>query len=142
MVPYTSASLRAAIGLAAGVLVVSPFLTWEGDASAWDTTPAVALLALMTGLIALGAAATGGAVGLFRPDVSMRGAADMLGVATGIVLGYLVLFDLPSPEAGAFVALGSAWAVAFTCADWRVLKGAPAFPAMQQDTANRNPKAR
>jgi dolichol kinase len=87
-------------------------------------------LALFAGLVAIAAAVTGGRIGLFRPDVSFRGAADVLGVASSVVLACVVLFDLADVAYGAFVALVAAVAVMGLSGDYRVLRGAPSFPSL------------
>jgi peptidoglycan/LPS O-acetylase OafA/YrhL len=114
------------------ILMVSLFLPWSsGEAAsetAWQVNAGVAVLALGAGVIALAAAATNGRMGLFRPDVSMSGGADLFCVATTIAVGAVVLFDLADPGPGAIVALLAAAVTACVCADWRPLKGAPLFP--------------
>jgi hypothetical protein len=115
-------------------LAVSGFLPWSDsggvEAAGWDVASGPAALALLAGLVAVAAAATGGQIGLFRPDVSLRGAADVLGVASSAVLACVVLFDLPDPAYGAFVALVAAVVVMGLSGDYRVLRGAPAFPPL------------
>ncbi len=61
---------------------------------------------LIVGLVAVGMALTGGRVGFFRPDLSLRGAADLLGVVATVLLPWLVIFDFPE---GASVGLASSW---------------------------------
>jgi hypothetical protein len=119
----------AAIGGA--ILIASLFLPWTSGSpseSVWGLNAGIAILALSAGVIALIAAATNGQVGLFRPDVSMSGGADLFNVATAVAVGAFLLFDLADPGVGAFVALVAATITACACADWRPLKGAPVFP--------------
>ena len=125
-------SLRGVVGAAGAALVVSVFLPWAdadgGTASAWGAEPALAVLCVFAGIAALAGAATDGQIGIFRPDVSSSGAADLLNVATMLAVGAFVLFDDTAGEAGGYLALASATVAAFASADWRVLSGAPLFP--------------
>ena len=133
---------RGTVALGGACLIVSPFLAWAGDTSGWDYSAAAGILALAAGVIAFAAALTGGRIGLFRPDVSMVGATDMFSVATSVVIGYLILFDLPQgAEAGAgiILALGSAVIVAAVTGDYSVLKGAPTFPRLDKEPIERPP---
>ena len=126
---------RGFVGIAALALIVSVFLPWTdaagGNSTAWELNAAVAVLCLFAGALGLVAAITDGRIGLFRPDVSSSGAADIVNVATTIVVATFILADLPSgtgPALGAYLALASAVVVACGSADWRVLRGAPLFP--------------
>ena len=86
---------------------------------------------LIVGLVAIGMALTGGRFGLFRPDLSLRGAADLLGVVATVLLAWLVIFDFPegaSRDIGVFLALIGAMAVAGGAGDYATLRGAPLFP--------------
>jgi drug/metabolite transporter (DMT)-like permease len=86
---------------------------------------------LIVGLVAIAAALTWGRYGLFRPDLSMNGAADLLGLVATILLVWLILFDFPSGasrEVGVFLALVAAIAIAGGVGDYRTLRGAPLFP--------------
>lgn len=47
---------------------------------------------LIVGLVAIGAALTWGHFGLFRPDLSLTGAADLLGVVGTILIAWLILW--------------------------------------------------
>jgi hypothetical protein len=136
--------IRLGVGIAGAALALSGFLPWSesagADAAGWDVASGPAALGLLAGLVAVAAAATGGRIGLFRPDVSMRGAADVLGVASSTVLACVVLFDLPGdPDYGAFVALIAAVAVMGLSGDYRVLRGAPAFPSLSSDVDEPGP---
>lgn len=126
---------RPLVAAGGAALVASTFLPWVdqgGEASsAWDAEPGLALLVIGTGIVALIAAATDGRLGLFRPDVSIVGAADLFSVAATLVVATFVLAGLPSGAdagAGAFIAIGAAAVTACACADWRPLRGAPLFP--------------
>lgn len=132
---------RLLTGAAGIALIASTFLPWAtapggADQTGWDLTAGVAALALIAGLIAVAAALTKGTVGLFRPDVSMRAAADLFGVATTLVVGAFLLFDLPDgADAGAGVVIALAGAIVAMAAagDYRVFKGAPVFPRIRAE---------
>jgi hypothetical protein len=117
------------------LLIVSLFLPWA-DArgvtrSGWELSTTADVFFLIAGLVAIGAAITGGRFGLFRPDLSLNGATDLLGVVATMLMAWLILFDFPqgaSREIGVFVALISAMAVAGGAGDYRTLRGAPLFP--------------
>jgi hypothetical protein len=130
----TAVWIRLGVGIAGAALALSGFLPWSGsggdEATGWEVATGPAALALLAGLVALAAAATGGRVGLFRPDVSLRGAADILGVASTTVLAGVVFFDLADVAYGAYVALSAAVSVMGLSGDYRVLRGAPAFPSL------------
>jgi hypothetical protein len=123
-------------GMGGVVMIVSLFLPWasveEVDATGWELWTLADLLFLLAGIFAIGAAITGGRFGLFRPDLSLNGATDLLGVLSTLLLAWLVVFDFPeeaSREVGVFLALGGAMAVAGGVGDYSVLRpGAPAFP--------------
>jgi hypothetical protein len=122
------------------LLIVSLFLPWAGAGEADRTgfellTPADVFL-LLVGLVAIVAALTWGRYGLFRADVSLNGAADLLGVVATIVVGYLILFDFPSGagrEIGVFLALAATIAIAGGAGDYSTLRGAPLFPRIDAD---------
>jgi hypothetical protein len=121
------------------LLVVSLFLPWAGDGKMQRTgfellTIGDALL-LIVGLVAIAAALTWGRYGLFRPDVSLNGAADLLGVVATILLVWLIVFDFPSGasrEVGVFLALVAAIAIAGGAGDYSTLRGAPLFPRIDK----------
>jgi hypothetical protein len=86
---------------------------------------------LIVGLIAIAAAFMWGRFGLFRPDLSLNGAADLLGLVAIVLVAWLILFDFPSGasrEAGVFLALIAALAIAGGAGDYSTLRGAPLFP--------------
>lgn len=73
---------------------------------------------------------------LFRPDLSLNGAADLLGVVATILIAWLILFAFPeaaSREIGVYLALISAMAVAGGAGDYPTLRGAPLFPPTDGD---------
>jgi hypothetical protein len=117
------------------LLIVSLFLPWAGAGEAGRT--GFELLAigdvflLIVGLVAIGAALTRGRFGLFRADMSVTGAADLLGVVATILVAWLILFDFPpgaSREIGVFLALVATIAIAGGAGDYSTLRGAPLFP--------------
>ncbi len=127
-------------GVGGVVLIASPFLPWasagEAERSGWELWTTADVFLLIVGLVAIGTALTGGRFGLFRPDLSLRGAADLLGVVATILIGWLVIFDFPegaSREVGVFVALVAAMAVAGGAGDYSALRGAPVFPRLDAD---------
>ena len=72
-------------------------------------------LLLISGLFGVAVAITGGRFGFFRRDLSLNGAADIVGVIAAILLTWLIAFDWPSGEsrqAGAYVALAAAASIA------------------------------
>jgi hypothetical protein len=105
---------------AGGALLIVSLLLGTGGAMA-------DVYLLIVAAAAIGTALTGGNYGLFRPDLSLRGAADLLGVVSTVVLAWLLAVDGAS-EFGAFLALAGAMAVAAGSGDYAVLRGAPAFP--------------
>ena len=123
-------------GFGGALLIISLFLPWASagdvDRSGWELWTMADVFLLLAGLAAIGAAVTGGRFGLFRPDLSLNGAADLLGVVATILLAWLIPFDFPegaSREIGVFVALASAMAVAGGAGDYGTLRrGDPLFP--------------
>ncbi len=117
------------------LLIVSLFLPWAGaggaDQTGFELLTVTDAFLLIVGLVAIGAALTWGRFGLFRPDLSVNGAADLLGVVATILLAWLILFDFPpgaSREIGVFLALAAAIAIAGGVGDYAPLRGAPWFP--------------
>src|SRR6476660_2147005 len=108
--------VRQLITGAGGVLlIVSLFLPWAdfgGESrSGWELWTMADLLFLFTGAFGIWAAITGGRFGLLRADLSLSGAADLLGVVATILIAWLIFFDFPAGagrEAGVFLALISA----------------------------------
>jgi hypothetical protein len=129
--------LARVVAAAGGLLLVAAtFLPW-GDAggtttSGWDLASGVCVLLVLTGAMAVIAAATGGRIGFFRPDLSLNGAADLLGVVSTVVVAWQIL-DLPAGASaawGIFAALAGAVAVMGVFGDYRSVRGAPAFPPL------------
>ena len=86
---------------------------------------------LIAGLCAIAAAITGGRFGLFRPDLTLIGATDLLGLVAIVLIGWLLVFDFPAGadrEIGAFLALIGAITIAGGVGDYRPLHGASWFP--------------
>ena len=127
------APLRLVIGGGGALLIASLFMPWAPGRSGWELLTAADVFFAIAGTVALAAATTGGRVGLFRPDVSLNGATDLLGLVAIALTAWLAIFDLPagaSPGAGVFVALAASMAIAGAAGDYRVLRGAPAFPRL------------
>jgi hypothetical protein len=126
-------------GAGGALLIVSLFLPWassEGTSrTGFELLTMADVFLLIAGLVAIGAALTRGRFGVFRPDVSVNGAADLLGVIATILVAYLILFDFPSgasPEVGSFLALVAAIAIAAGAGDYSTLRGAPLFPRIDR----------
>jgi hypothetical protein len=127
-------------GAGGALLIISLFLTWaevQGvSRSGWELWTTSDVFFLIGGLTALVAAITGGRVGLFRPDLSLNGATDLLGVVATVLLAWLIFFDFPtgaSREIGVFLALVAAIAIAGGAGDYRVLRGGSWFPRTTAD---------
>jgi hypothetical protein len=117
------------------LLIVSLFLPWAGAAEAdrtgFELLTTSDVFLLIVGLVAIGAALTWGRFGLFRADLSVNGAADLLSVVATILVAWLILVDFPSGasrEIGAYLALVATIAIAGGVGDYSVLRGAPLFP--------------
>ena len=117
------------------LLIVSLFLPWASadgvERSGWELFAMADVFLLTVGLVAIATALTGGRFGVFRPDLSLNGAADLLGLVAIILIAWLVIFDFPDGagrELGVFFALVAAVTVAAGVGDYRPLRGAPWFP--------------
>jgi hypothetical protein len=117
------------------LLILSLSLPWASTGgtsrTGFELLAMTDVFLLIVGLVAIGSALTRGRFGVFRPDVSVGGAADLLGVIATILIACLILFDFPSgasPEVGIFLALVAAIAVAVGAGDYSTLRGAPLFP--------------
>ena len=122
------------------LLIVSLFLPWAGsggkDRTGFELLTVGDAFLLIVGLVAIAAALTWRRYGLFRPDLSLTGAADLLGLVATILLTWLILFDFPSGggrEVGVFLALGAAIAITAGVGDYSPLRGAPWFPRIDSD---------
>ncbi|NMO01749.1 hypothetical protein HH308_11035 [Gordonia sp. TBRC 11910] len=131
---------RLVCGTSGTLLVIALFMPWtevhDADRTAWGlwrlTLPLCAALAVC----ALTTAITGGRIGLNRPDVSIIGATDGLGVITTVTLAWLLCYDFPaqaSRQPALVLALASAAAAAFAAADYGPLRGAAWFPRLADD---------
>jgi hypothetical protein len=130
-----SGTLRAIVGAGGVLMIVALFLPWEDvggvSRSGWEFWTVEDLLLVVVGIFAIGTALTGGGFGLFRPDMSLAGATDLLSVLSTLLLAWLVFFDFPAGadrEIGAFLGLLAAATIAGGAGDWRVLRGGPVFP--------------
>ena len=135
MTNQLSKSRELIAGVGGAILIGSLFLTWAGDASAWNLMPGPAVVCAMAGLTAITCALSRGRIGFFRPDISVGGAADLLSVATAVMIAWLLLFDLPSgtsAEAGLYVALAAAIAIFMAVGDYAPFRGAPVFPRLEE----------
>jgi len=124
--------LRLIIGGGGAVLIGSLFMPWASDQSGWELMTTTDVFFLIVGVIALAAALTGGDVGVFRPDVSLNGAADLFSLVSSLLIAWLLVFDFPAGarEVGPFVALVASFAIACAAGDYRVMHGAPLFPRL------------
>jgi hypothetical protein len=127
-------------GAGGALLIVSLFLPWADaggvSRSGWELWTMADVFFLIAALVAIAAAITGGRVGLFRPDMSLNGATDLLGVVSTVLIAWLIIFDFPagaSREIGVFLALIAAIAIAGGAGDYRVLRGGPWFPTTPGD---------
>lgn len=121
------------------LLIVSLFLPWasvEGtDRTGFELLTMADAFLVIVALVAIGAALTWGRFGLFRPDMSVNAAADLLGVVATVVLAWFLLFDFPAGaghEIGVFLALVAAIAIAGGTGDYSVLRGASLFPRIDE----------
>jgi hypothetical protein len=131
---------RPITGAGGVLLIVSLFLRWSGTKGAIQTGFELLTVGdvflLIVGLVAIATALTWGRYGLFRPDLSMNGAADLLSVVATILLLWLILFDFPTgagQEVGVFLALAATIAIAAGVGDYSTLRGAPLFPRIDTD---------
>ena len=135
----TGTSRRGTLVAGAGgvLLIVSLFLPWAEQGgvsrSGWELWTMADVFFLIAGLCAIAAAVTGGRFGLFRPDLTLIAATDLLGLVAIVLTGWLLAFDFPAGagrEIGAFLALIAAVTIAAGAGDYRPLRGAPWFPRL------------
>ena len=126
---------RLLAGCGGVLLIVSLFMSWSDAAGVthdgWQTLRAWDVFLVITGFSGIAAAITGGRFGFFRPDLSLNGMTDILGVIAGILIAWLILFDFPSGatrEVGLYLALVGATAVATGAGDFRVRSVFPRMP--------------
>lgn len=117
------------------LLIVSLFLPWaeKGDVSrsGWELLTMADVYFLIAGLFAITAAVTGGRIGVFRPDVTLIGATDLLSVVGTVLLAWFLAFDFPAGAdrgIGAYLALVATLTIAGGAGDYGPLHGAPWFP--------------
>jgi hypothetical protein len=122
-------------GVGGVLLIVSLFLPWAEKGgvsrSGWELWTMADVFFLIAGLCAIAAAITGGRFGLFRPDLTLIGATDLLGLVAIVLIGWLLIFDFPAGadrEIGAILALIAAITIAGGAGDYRPLRGASWFP--------------
>lgn len=123
--------LRLLTGIGGVALIASLFLPWADGTTGWELLSGADLLFAIAGLFALATALTGGQIGFFRPDMSLSGAADLLGVVSSVALGWLILGE-SADAAGVYVALAAAVAVFSGAGDYATLRGAPLFPRLHE----------
>jgi hypothetical protein len=123
------------------LLIVSLFMPWVevngADRSGWEFSTTTDVFLLIAAVMAIAATLTGGRITLFRPDMSVNAAADLLGVVATVLLGYLLLFDLPSgatAQTGLYLALGSAIAIMSGVGDYSVLRRSASEPTTARDS--------
>ena len=127
---------RLLAGAGGALMIVSLFLPWAdsldgASRNGWELSRTTDVLCVIVGLLGIAAASTGGRFGFFRPDLSLNAAADILGVAATIVLGWLILFDFPSGasrESGVYLALIAAITIACGAGDFLVRSLFPRIP--------------
>jgi len=127
---------RLLAGCGGALLIGSLFIPWSESAagvsqSGWEVLTVSDVLFLITGLFGIAAAITGGRFGFFRRDLSLNGATDILGLTAGTLLAWLIVFDWPSGasrQAGLYLALVAAAAIATGAGDFRVTSLFPGIP--------------
>lgn len=127
------APLRLVIGGGGALLIGSLFLSWAPGRSGWELLNTTDVFLLITAGVGLVVAFTGGRIGLFRPDLSLIGAADLLSLVAIVLIGWLAIFDFPDEAgrgAGLFLALAASAAIAAGAGDYRVFRGASWFPRL------------
>ncbi len=127
---------RLLAGFGGALLIASLYMPWRESAAGvsqdgWQSLTVTDGLLLISGLFGVAVAITGGRFGFFRRDLSLNGAADIVGVIAAILLTWLIAFDWPSGEsrqAGAYVALAAAASIATGAGDFRVTSLFPRIP--------------
>jgi hypothetical protein len=127
---------RLLAGIGGALLIASLFMPWSESAagvsqSGWEAQTTLDVLLLISGLLGLAAAITGGRFGFFRPDLSLNATADIVNVIAAILLIWLIAFDWPAGtthQAGAYLALAAATAIATGAGDFRVRSFFPKLP--------------
>jgi hypothetical protein len=119
---------RVLAGVGGVLLIASLFMPWaDGPGgttrNGWELLTMSDFFFLIVGLCGVAAALTGGRFGLFRPDLSLNGTTDILGVVATILLVWLIAFDFPSGAgqgSGVYLALIASVAIACGAGDFRV----------------------
>jgi hypothetical protein len=127
---------RLLAGGGGALLIASLFMPWiesGGGVSrnGWELFTVSDGLFLISGLLGLAAAITGGRYGFFRPDLSLGATADIVAVIASTLLGWLIAFDWPSGasrEVGVYLALVGAATVATGAGDFKVKSLFPKLP--------------
>jgi hypothetical protein len=130
---------RLLAGCGAVLLLASLFMPWveSGGVSqtGWEAQNGLDVFFLISALLGLAAAITGGRFGFFRPDLSLNGTADITAVWATTVLAWLVIFDWPSGasrEIGVYLAIAGAAAVATGTGDFKVRSLFPRMPEAER----------
>jgi hypothetical protein len=117
------------------LLIVSLLLPWSSkesvSRSGFELLTIGDVFFLIAGLVAIAAAITGGRIGLFRPDLTLIGATDLLGLVASVLIAWFLIVDFPAGAGrgiGAFLALIGALTMAAGAGDYRPLHGASWFP--------------
>jgi hypothetical protein len=127
---------RLLAGCGAALLIGSLFMAWSESGAGlsltgWEMFTVSDVLFLITALLGLAAAITGGRFGFFRPDLSLNATADIVAVIAGTLLAWLIVFDWPtgaSRQAGVYLALAGAAAITIGTGDFRVRSLFPRLP--------------
>jgi hypothetical protein len=115
---------RMICGVGGALVLVSLFLPWTGEGgverSGWELLTTTDVVLAIAAVVAVLAALTGGRFSVFRPDVSLGGLADMLGVLATVILIWFLVIDFPegsSAEVGAYLSLAGAVATMVAAGD-------------------------
>ncbi|MFI5508343.1 hypothetical protein ACIA48_12800 [Mycobacterium sp. NPDC051804] len=136
MTTETPLHQRMIAGVGGAGALASLFLPWASVAGAsqtgWQFNTVAAVYFAIGGVFGIATAITGGRYGLCRPDVSVIGATDLLNLVGMLLFAWLIV-DFPdgaTRQPGVYVALIATAVTAFAVADYRPLRGAPWFPAI------------
>lgn len=118
------------------LLIASLFMSWSetgagASLSGWELFTVSDGLFLISGLLGIAAAITGGRFGFFRPDLSLNATADIVNVVATLLLVWLIAFDWPSGasrELGVYLALVSSAAIATGAGDFKIKSLFPKLP--------------
>lgn len=125
-------------GIGGALLIASLFMPWMDTAGVtrdgWQSLGVWDVFLAITGVCGIAAAVTGGMFGFFRPDLSFNGMTDIFGVVAATLIAWLLVVDFPSEasrEAGVYLALVGAAAVATGAGDFRVRSLFPRMPSAE-----------